>query len=359
MARKVSLRRGRSKRAQGVGAAAVLGALVAAWGGMLAGQNSRGHDQSTPPVGAGQATVTPPLARPALRRTASVGDNDPVLRRIGEERLGGATKGTPAGGWFPAKTADRFAPPVVAERLPLAPGTFAHRPPRPRIALIVDDLGLDDDAFEAVLRLPGPLTLSFLPYGRAIQTKVDLAKGKGHAIMLHLPMEPLGEHEPGPHALRRGMDASAMSREIAWSLSRFKGFTGVNNHMGSALTRDAAAMRTVMHHLRPAAAYFLDSVTVSDSVATAASAAAGLPTFRRDVFLDAAPGRASVVEALGELEAIAAAHGFAIGIVHPRATSLATVGAWLATAPERGFDLVTMDDLARLSGQQVLAAATP
>jgi hypothetical protein len=34
---------------------------------------------------------------------------------------------------------------------------------RPRIIIIFDDMGLDRGAFEEVMRLPGPLTLSFLP----------------------------------------------------------------------------------------------------------------------------------------------------------------------------------------------------
>ncbi len=228
----------------------------------------------------------------------------------------------------------RFTPPQVS----------APRAPRPKIALIVDDLGLDRAALDEVVALPGPLTVSLLPYGRDLEAAARRARAAGHAVMLHLPMEPVGDADPGPHALTAEMDAARLAEEIAWNLSRFDGFTGVNNHMGSKLTSDEAAMETVMAALRPHAVYFVDSVTIATSRAKEAAERAGLPAYARDVFLDDAPGRKAILARIAELEARARAQGVAIGIVHPRAASLEAIGAWLATAPARGFELVTMDD---------------
>ncbi|MEO1015664.1 MAG: divergent polysaccharide deacetylase family protein [Pseudomonadota bacterium] len=245
--------------------------------------------------------------------------------------------------------AARFAPPPLA----------ARRDPRPKIALIVDDLGLDRAALNEVLTMPGPLTLSLLPYGRNLKATAARAKAAGHAVMLHLPMEPVGGEDPGPHALTVEMDPARLRQEIAWNLSRFDGYTGVNNHMGSKLTSDAAVIAEVMSALRPHTKYFLDSITIASSVAKSAAERAGLPAYARDVFLDDAPGREAVLARIAELEAHARANGLAIGIVHPRATSLDAVSDWLRTVTARGFDLITMDEVhAQSSGRRPLVAET-
>ncbi|MEM9421376.1 MAG: divergent polysaccharide deacetylase family protein, partial [Pseudomonadota bacterium] len=68
-----------------------------------------------------------------------------------------------------------------------------HVPPaaprRPKIAVVIDDLGLSWSAFRAANSLPGPITLAFLPYGNDAQAMLDATHSE-HEVMLHLPMEP-------------------------------------------------------------------------------------------------------------------------------------------------------------------------
>jgi hypothetical protein len=219
---------------------------------------------------------------------------------------------------------------------------------RPKIILIFDDMGLDHAAFEKVMALPGPLTLSFLPYADGLQDLADRSKRQGHAVMLHLPMQPDGAADPGPRSLDPSMTASRLLAELDWNLNRFSGYVAVNNHMGSRFTRNDAAMRTVLSVLDERGVFFVDSKTGADSRASEAGAAVGAAVFARDVFLDPDAGRDLVRSQLALAERIARETGFVVAICHPRADTLAVVGPWLTSAPERGFDLATVETLPEL-----------
>ena len=231
---------------------------------------------------------------------------------------------------------------LPAERLAPPPGL------RPRIVLIVDDMGLDPAAFDAVMKLPGPVTMSFLPYGAHSADLAARARAAGHAVMLHLPMQPDGREDPGPNALRPGMSATALLAALEWNLDRIDGYVAVNNHMGSRATRDEALMRTVLSVLDARGVFFIDSKTGPGSRAAAAGRAVGAEVYARDVFLDPDADEDTVKTQFLQVERIARETGFAVAIAHPRAATLAAIGPWLTSAPARGFELATVVELPEL-----------
>lgn len=273
---------------------------------------------------AASAPALTPTVSPERREPADAGDFTNQRSRIVELILSG---GAP----------ERFA----------APAAVAGKP---RIIIIFDDMGLDRRAFQSVMRLPGPLTLSFLPYAKTPQPMVDEARKRGDAVMLHLPMEPNGDSDPGPHALKEKMSATALLGALEWNLGRIHGYIGVNNHMGSKFTRDEAAMKTVLSVIKERGLFFLDSLTTSKSVAREAGESIGAEVFARDVFLDPNAGRDTVRAQLAQVERIAVETGYAVAICHPHPDTLAVIGPWLTSAPSRGFQLDTVASLERLEG---------
>ncbi|MGF1543741.1 MAG: divergent polysaccharide deacetylase family protein [Parvularculaceae bacterium] len=231
--------------------------------------------------------------------------------------------------------------------------------PRPRIVLIVDDVGPNAAAFDRLLALPGPLTLSFLSYADGVDAMAARAAGAGHAVMLHLPMAPDGPADPGPNALHPDMDQATLDHALDWHLTRFDGYVAVNNHMGSRLTRDADAMGRALARLDRLGVPFVDSLTTACSVAPSVGARIGARVYARDLFLDAEPGREVVARQLGAREDLARERGLAIAICHPRADTLAMLGPWLTTAPLRGFELTTIDAVAPAPAKPLAAAIGP
>lgn len=259
----------------------------------------------------------------------------------------------------------RLDQPIVADDS--FKGLVARQTPamvRPKIAIVIDDLGLSSQLFAQVNALPGPLTLSFLPYAEGSQRQIDQARAAGHRVMLHLPMEPLvtsqGTYDPGPGALLSGDTAEALTRKLADNLSQFSGYEGVNNHMGSRLTQNQRAMTMVLRELNHRGLFFLDSVTSAQSKAGTVAEELGLTILERDLFLDADHGRdgaASVRAQLRKLEELALIQGQAIAIAHPHSTTLAALGPWLVTVQARGFELVPVSALVTPSANKTKAIA--
>jgi len=137
---------------------------------------------------------------------------------------------------------------------------------KPLVAIVIDDVGLDRPRSKRAWELPGPMTLSFLPYAKDLGEQTRAARARGHELMLHLPMEPGGRNDPGPGALLVSMPDAELRRRTDSALESFAGFAGVNNHMGSRFTAFKPGMETVLKQLKPRGLMFLDSRTTKDSV---------------------------------------------------------------------------------------------
>ena len=210
---------------------------------------------------------------------------------------------------------------------------------RPLVAIVIDDVGLDRPRSKRAWELPGPLTISFLPYARDLREQARAARGRGHELMLHLPMEPAGRNDPGPGALLVSMSDAEIRQRTATALASFEGFAGVNNHMGSRFTAFRPGMETVLHQLRPRGLMFLDSRTTKESVGDLAAHELGVPVIVRHVFLDDDDSVEAVRRKLAEAEAVARRQGFVVAIGHPHEATLQALSEWLPTVQGKGLAL--------------------
>lgn len=211
----------------------------------------------------------------------------------------------------------------------------------PLISIMIDDLGISEDRARLMSALPGPLTLAFMPYGEDVAALAEIAADAGHELFLHLPMEPMDATvDPGPHALLDGVESEELAAQLLWNLQQFDGYVGVNNHMGSRLTQDLAAMNLVMAELAARDLMFIDSLTAPASVAYSTARRHGLPAVRRDLFIDNIAERDAILAQLYALEAMALHRGYALGIGHPYDITAEVLAEWLPSVQARGFRLV-------------------
>ncbi len=223
---------------------------------------------------------------------------------------------------------------------------IALQPGLPRIGVVIDDLGLDRKRTERAMRLPAPVTLAFLPYGRRLGDETARARKSGHEILVHVPMEPEGKGaDPGPNALLTGSGTAELRVRLDWALSRFDGYVGINNHMGSKFTSDPKAMDLIAAELKARGLLFLDSRTAKSAVAFDRARAAGVPAAVRQVFLDRDPARKAIDAELKRLEDLARRHGSAIAIGHPHDKTLDALDAWLPTLAAKGLQLAPVSAL--------------
>lgn len=192
-------------------------------------------------------------------------------------------------------------------------------PSSPKVAVILDDLGQDQRVFARVLELGVPLNLAILPHGNHPQTMASQAQAKGFEVMVHLPMEPQGNHRPRLQGmvLLISMQPGEIHEAVQWMVEKLQGAKGANNHMGSLFTQDTKAMETVVQALASRKMYFVDSLTTPQSVAYNVALDRGLKAYKRDVFLDATREPDAIREQFALLTKRAKEKGYAVGICHP------------------------------------------
>ncbi len=218
-------------------------------------------------------------------------------------------------------------------------------PLRPRIALIIDDLGYAFSAGQRVVGLPGPVACAVLPATPRGRELAELAAQHGKEVLLHLPLQAQkhdGAIEPGVMLL--DMSRREFANAFAENFASVPHISGVNNHRGSLLTRHPGHMGWLMEELRARdGLFFVDSYTTHRSIALQAAKEAGVPAVRRDVFLDS--DRTAVASEFGRLLELARLHGSAIGIGHPYPETLDYLEQVLPQLAAEGVDLVRVSEL--------------
>ncbi|MFN3232736.1 MAG: divergent polysaccharide deacetylase family protein [Alphaproteobacteria bacterium] len=217
---------------------------------------------------------------------------------------------------------------------------------RPMVAIVIDDVGLNADRAADTVALPAPVTLALLPYAENLPALAAKARGAGHELLVHVPMQPGDSSvDPGPHALKLGLDEAELRKRLDWNLSRFDGYVGFNNHMGSGFTADSAGMRVVIDEAHRRGLLFLDSRTTKETKGRALAEAAGVPVIERQVFLDNDISAESIRAQLATAEKIAEEKGAALVIGHPHAVTIAVLREWLAANED--FAVVPVSTLVR------------
>jgi uncharacterized protein len=260
----------------------------------------------------------------------------------------------PAPAQPPAPRVAALPPPSLPKPEPVEPAwrRFAVAAPavagRARVAIVIDDLGVDRRRTERTIALKGPLTLSFLAYADDLPHLTEEARRAGHELLVHVPMEPMSHSENmGPNGLAVSLSHDELLRRLRWDLGRFEGYVGINNHMGSRFTSDAPSMIAVMQELKGRGLLFIDSRTIASTVAAELAQRVGVPNASRDVFLDNESDATAVAERLAVLEATARRHGSAIAIGHPHDGTLAELTLWLDTLAAKGLALVPVSAIVK------------
>jgi polysaccharide deacetylase 2 family uncharacterized protein YibQ len=234
---------------------------------------------------------------------------------------------------------------------------FINSSDRPKIVVVIDDLGLSRKKADVIANLPAPLTLAYLPYARNLKDQTELARTRGHELMVHMPMQPISDKaDPGPDALLKGSDPEDLVRRIEKNLDVFDGYVGINNHMGSSFTQDQAGLEILMAALRERGLMYLDSRTSAASLAETTARRYSVATTGRDVFIDHEISEEFIANALLKTEDIARRYGSAIAIGHPHEMTAAALSAWLPTLESKGFQLVPITSVIEERDPRVHAA---
>jgi uncharacterized protein len=225
---------------------------------------------------------------------------------------------------------------------------------RPRIALVIGGLGLNDQATtRAITKLPGEVSLAFAPYGANLKAQAAKAREAGHEILLQMPMEPFdyAQNNPGPQTLTTDAGGARNLERLHWALARAAGFVGIENFLGARFTADEGALSPVLKDLAERGLIFVDDGSSARSITAIVGPSLNLAVRRADIVIDAAPDGATIDEALQRLETLARENGLATASGSALPVTLEHLSRWSESLAGRGIDLVPVTSTLKLKGR--------
>lgn len=217
------------------------------------------------------------------------------------------------------------------------------------IAILLDDFGDRWDAFTAAfLKLPAPVSISIIPGLPNSKRVAQEARSRGCEILLHLPMQPEEARYPAnPYLIHQSMTRDQVHSVMSDVFGLVPDVSGVNNHMGSLVTKDRRLMGYVLEEIKERNIFFIDSRTTAESVAYDVAREMNLPCARRDVFLDNTRTQAAVERELNRLAKLAEANGEALAIGHCNQVTLEALRKTMPRLMDAGFRFVRVSELVR------------
>ncbi len=234
----------------------------------------------------------------------------------------------------------RFSPPETPPPVP-------REVKRPRIAIIMDDLGRDMATGRALVEIGLPITFSILPGEKNAARIAELAHRNGREVLIHIPMEPQGYPlvDPGEDALFIDFPPEEIRQRMRAFIARVPHAAGGNNHMGSRFTESSEGMQAVLDVMGESGLFFVDSLTSSRSVGFREARRKGIPAAARDVFLDNVAEEGAIAAQMRKLTALAMRQGSAIGICHPYPATLEVLRRQAPELEKLGIDVVPVSEL--------------
>ena len=215
---------------------------------------------------------------------------------------------------------------------------------RPKIVLVIDDLGGENHLSKELLRFNFPLTFSILPLMPYSKSLAIEAHKKGKEVILHLPMEPHGypEVRPGEGVLLEEMGKERLLRQLSRDIDSVPNLKGVSNHMGSRLMEDPEKLRIIFSELKRRGLFFLDSRTTPQTAGLQTAKLIGLKATERTLFIDNSSDEEEIKKELGRLIQVSLSKGMAIGIGHPHPATIKSIREMIPKMKEKGIEIVPL-----------------
>lgn len=226
---------------------------------------------------------------------------------------------------------------------------FDRRDTRPRVGVVVADIGLSaTQTEEAIRRLPPAVALALSPYAARPGQAADRARERGMETLISIPMEPAGFplNDPGDRALLTGRPMTENMDLLDWVLARAQGYVGAIGAIGAMRGERFAALPEAIGPVQDTLArrglLYLDPRPGAGAPARAWGRGV-------DIVLDEPAGtRTEIDRRLAELEQLARDRGAALGLAGAATPVLVErLVAWAATLDQRGLVLAPVSAMIR------------
>lgn len=207
------------------------------------------------------------------------------------------------------------------------------------IVLVIDDFGYrNDNISDGFLNLKIPITCAIIPGHTASKKFAEKAVSYGKEVIIHMPMES-ENYSPGEdeYKLLTSMTSELLENKLIQAFESLPEAIGMNNHQGSKATSDSKTMTVLATVLKDRGKYFIDSRTSSLTIGEKTMTSFGVPTARRNIFLDNNNDLDKIEEQINKLANSAKKNGVAVGLGHARKNTLSVLEKVVPGLLDKGF----------------------
>jgi len=220
-------------------------------------------------------------------------------------------------------------------------------------SIIIDDVGNNLEHGRNVIELPVALTIAILPGTTYARELARLATDKRKEVMLHLPMQSVEHHDHAPGRLDLHMTRQAFRQQLRQNLNSVPYIRGVNNHMGSLLTRHPGHMAWLMDELsKQGELYFIDSKTTNKSIAEQIALEYDIPNMSRDFFLDPDDEEGTLRRQFDRFIDKVNSRGYALAIAHPYPKTIRFLQQHIGELEQAGITVIPVSELIKTAAKQ-------
>jgi polysaccharide deacetylase 2 family uncharacterized protein YibQ len=218
-----------------------------------------------------------------------------------------------------------------------------------KIAIVIDDFGYrNDDVSDGFLKINANLTYAIIPGHNYSTSFGEKAANAGYEVIVHMPMENTGKtYGEEKFVLMTDMDSETIKRRINNAFFQIPTAIGMNNHQGSKASADQHVMSNVAKVIKEKGLFFLDSRTTVETVIVTTMEVFGVPTAKRNIFLDNEDSELEIRTQLEKLVKKAERDGSSIGIGHAKRKTLSVLKAEIPKLQKRGFKFVFVSEMVR------------
>jgi len=209
---------------------------------------------------------------------------------------------------------------------------------KPRVALIIDDVGWNKEIVREIEKINQPFTLAFLPQAQYSKEIFDsLKQNETFDLLLHLPLEPSAPSQSlDKGLLRTDMEKEEIIEQFNKDIEYYYPYVkGINNHMGSLFTTDEELMKILLEEIKKKHLFFIDSMTSKKSCGYLLAKEMGIKTGKRDVFIDNSSDPQYIEQQIWKLVEEAKQQGTAIGVGHARKNTIDVLKRMMPVVTEK------------------------
>jgi len=219
-------------------------------------------------------------------------------------------------------------------------------------SIIIDDIGNNFEYGQEIIKLPAALTIAILPKTTYAKELARLARRNHKEVMLHLPMQSVEHHNRSPGTLDLHMTKTEFTKQLRLNLNSVPYIRGVNNHMGSLLTRHPGHMNWLMDELsQQNDLYFIDSRTTNKTIAKKIATEFNIPNLERDFFLDPDNEENTIRQQFNRFINKINQRGYALAIAHPYPKTIKFLQDHLTELHQQGITLLPVSQLIKTAYQ--------